>query len=124
MAAATGSLSSSSSELLLLLLLLATISVCLTGGGHISDSAASGVESVIHETRSDPVVDPADVKLVRTGSQGLVRMAGLVLGDCVDDVELDPDASASSVDRLQTGSSSRAAEAVNGWLKLASNIPS
>jgi hypothetical protein len=51
-------------------------------------------------------------------------MAGLVLGDCVDDVELDPDASASSVDRLQTGSSSRAAEAVNGWLKLASNIPS
>jgi hypothetical protein len=74
MAAATGSLSSSSSQL------LATISVSLTGGGHISDNTASGVESVIHDARSD-VVDPADVKLVLTGSQGLVRMAGLVLGD-------------------------------------------
>jgi hypothetical protein len=33
-------------------------------------------------------------------------------------------ASASSVDLLQMGSSSRATAAVNGWLKLASNIPS
>jgi hypothetical protein len=47
---------------------------------------------VIHETRSDPVVDLAVVKLVRTGSQGLVRISGLVVSDCVDDVELDPDA--------------------------------
>lgn len=85
------------------------MSVSFTAGGHISDNGASGVESVSQDARSD-VVDPADVKLVLTGSHGLVRMAGLVLGDWVE--EFDPDASASSVDLLHIGSRIKAA---SGW---------